>query len=371
MGSEFRSAILGPEGTTRSDSGRLVFAPSTPEELKTVVTSSLANAEKLHLLAASARPWGRTRPDSTVAGVSLSRLGTILKIDARNRVASIEAGVSHESLGNALAKERLRWPVEPVGEHESVGATVVSGLALIHSAGLPDLRHWLLGSQWMLGGGTFLGSGGKTIKNSAGYDITRALVGSFGRIAIPVDFQLRLEAIPERRATAEADVAPGIVEAALRKPQEIESIHLSAMEGAHPSAWISISGRDVDVETALESLREFRLRPSEEGGGQRFNLDSLSKCAQSGAIKWTAGPEACERILVQVSRDLPGHAAFAAPLNRWGIASGPDQRRLGDIISENGGRASIWPPTGDQSSAESIPGYREFRRAFDPHSILV
>ncbi len=91
MGSDLLSAILGPDGTSRSNSGRLVLTPSTPEELELVVTSSASNSEKLHLLEASASSLGRNAPPSTVAGVALSRLNGILDVDAPNRVASVQA----------------------------------------------------------------------------------------------------------------------------------------------------------------------------------------------------------------------------------------------------------------------------------------
>ncbi len=371
MGSDPLSAIVGPDGTARTDSGRLVLAPSTPEELESVVTSAAANAREIHLVEASASPLGRISPASTVPGLSLSRLKRILEVDAANRVVRVEAGVSHESLAKALENEGLRWPIEPFGGHESVAATVVTGFALVRSAGLSDLRHWLLGSRWLLGGGTFLGSGGKTIKNSAGYDITRALVGSLGYISIPVEFQLRVEALPERRMTAIADVRPGLVEATLRKPRGIESIHMSAMGSTDASALISIAGREADVDSAIDGLREFGIRWSEQGDGKQVSFDSLSTGDQRRAVKWTAGSVACARILVQVSKDLPGHAAFATPLSRWGIARGPDQERIEEVISENGGKTSTWPPKNAESDGHRIAGFDEFRRAFDPDSILV
>ena len=370
MGNDFLSAIVGSDGMSRTGSGRLVVAPSTPEELRAVVVSSAASAGRLHLLEASASALGRDCPDPKIAGVSLARMNRILEIDSPNRVARIQPGASHASLASALEREGLRWPVGPLAGHESVVATVVTGLAHVCSAGLPDLRHWILGGRWLLGDGTFAGSGGKTIKNSAGYDVTRALVGSFGYFAIPVELQLRVEALPERRVTATASLEPRLVEAALRITRGIESLCLFTEGDMEASAQISIAGREADVDFALNGLREFDIG-WDEAGGAPAGIDSALTGAHREGVKWTAGPVACARILVEVAANLPGCPALAAPLGRWGIAMGADSDTLDEIISRNGGEASPWPPKRGPGGASGIPGFDEFRRAFDPDGILV
>ena len=371
MGNDFLSAIVGSDGLSWTDSGRLVVAPSTLEELRAVVRSSAANAGRLHLLEASASALGRDSPDQEITGVWLARMNGILEIDPPNRVARIEPGASHASLASALDEEGLRWPVGPLGGHESVAATVVTGLAHVYSAGLPDLRHWLLGGRWLLGDGTFVGSGGKTIKNSAGYDVTRALVGSLGYFAIPVELQLRLETVPERRVTAKASLEPRLVESALQLPRGIESLFLVAKGDTETSVRISIAGREVDVDCALDGLRDFNIGWDESGGGTPAGLESAFTGMPGDGVKWTAGPVACTRILVQIARNLPGCPALAAPLGRWGIAMGPDANAIEEVISRNGGQASPWPPERGSRDASGIPGFDEFRRAFDPDMVLV
>ena len=197
MGNGFLSAIVGSDGLSRTDSGRLVVAPSTPEELRDVVASSATNAERLHLVEASTGVLGREAPGPDTICVSLARMNGIVEIDPPNRVVRVEPGVSHASLASALEGEGLRWPVGPLGGHRSVAATVVTGLSQVQSAGLPDLRHWILGGRWLLGSGTLLGSGGKTIKNSAGYDVTRALVGSLGFLRFQWSFSCGWRRFPK------------------------------------------------------------------------------------------------------------------------------------------------------------------------------
>ena len=371
MGNDFLSAIVGSDGLSRTGSGRLVVAPSTPEELRAVVASSRAKAGRLHLLEASASVLGRERPGAEVTGVSLARMNRILEIDPPNRVARIQPGVSHALLASALEQEGLRWPVRPLGGHESVAETLVAGLAHVHSTGLPDPRHWLLGGQWLLGDGTFLGSGGKTIKNSAGYDVTRALVGSLGYFAIPVELQLRVEAIPERRVTATAPFEPRLVDAALQMPRGVEALLLVAKGDMEASVHISVAGREGDVDSALDGLREFDIEWDEAGGGATAGIDSAFAGGRREGVKWTAGPAACARILARIAAGPAGCPALAAPLSRWGIATGTESDTLHEIISSNGGQASPWPPERGRSDASDIPGFDEFRRAFDPDMVLV
>ncbi len=371
MGSDFLSAIVGSDGLSRTGSGRLVITPSTPEELRAVVTSSAASAGRLHLLEASASALGREPPGQEVTRMSLARMNRILEIDPPNRVARVEPGASHASLAAALENAGLGWPVRPLGGHASVAATVVTGLAHVYSAGLPEMRHWLLGGRWLLGDGTFAGSGGKTIKNSAGYDITRALVGSMGYFAIPVELQLRVETIPERRVTVTASPEPRMVEAALRIPRGVESLCLFTEGDTETSARISIAGREADVDFALDGLREFNIGRDDAGGGTPAGIDAALAEVHGDGVKWTAGAAACARILIQIAETLPGCPALAAPLARWGIAMGPDAGRLDEIISTNGGQASPWPPRRGAGDVSGIPGFDEFRRAFDPDMVLA
>ena len=371
MGNDFLSAIVGSEGLNRTGSDRLVVAPSTPEELRDVVASSATNAEPLHLVEASTGVLGREAPGPDIIGVSLARMNRTLEIDPPNRVVRVEPGVSHEWLASALEREGLRWPVGPLGGHETVAATVVTGLAQVQSAGLPDLRHWILGGRWLLGDGTFMGSGGKTIKNSAGYDVTRALVGSFGYLAIPVEFQLRLETIPERRMIGIGGLDPRLVEAALGMPLGVESLLLVVRADGQATMQFSIAGREADVDSALGGLGGFNVRWDEAQGGPPVDKDSEFSEAYRMGLKWTAGPAACGRILAQIAASLPGCSTFTLPLGRWGIALGSDFDALDELITGNGGQASRWPPDRGPGGVSGIPGFEEFRRAFDPNMALV
>ena len=372
MGNGFPSGIVGSDGLSRTDSGRLVVAPSTPEELRDVVASSATNAEGLHLVEASAGVLGREAPGPDIIGVSLARMNGILEMDSPNRVLRVEPGVSHASLTSALEPGGLRWPVGPLAGHRSVAETVVTGLSQVQSAGLPDLRHWLLGGRWLLGDGTFLGSGGKTIKNSAGYDITRALVGALGFFAIPVELQLRLETIPARRVTGMGSVDQKLVEAALAMPRGVESLLLVVKEDGQATMHISIAGREAEVDSALDGLRGFDGGwDDSQGSGTPIGMDSDFAGAHREGLKWTAGPAACARILARIAGDMPGCPALALPLGRWGIVLGSDLDALDEVISANGGEASPWPPDRGAGGLSGIPGFEEFRRAFDPNMVLV
>ncbi|MCY3802209.1 MAG: FAD-binding oxidoreductase [Chloroflexi bacterium] len=356
---------------SRTGSGRLVVAPSTPEELRAVVASCAANAERLHLIEASANALGREAPSPEIAGVSLARMNGILEIDPPNRVARVEPGVSHASLASALEREGLRWPVGPLCGHRSVAETVVTGLSQVQSAGLPDLRHWILGGRWLLGDGTFLGSGGKTIKNSAGYDITRALVGALGFFAIPVELQLRVETIPERWVTGIGSLDSRLLDEALGRPRGVESLLLVVKGDGQATMQVSIAGREADVDAALDGLWEFDVEWEDAGTGTLAGIDSDLADEDREGVKWTAGPAVCARILTRIAGDLPVCSALALPLGRWGIALGSDLDALDELITGNGGEASQWPPDCGAGGVSGIPGFEEFRRAFDPNMVLV
>ena len=373
MDYEALAAIVGPEGVTRSEVGRINLAPSEPRQLRDLVATAGRLGRKLNLLQATLGPFGR--PDSARAGlaVDLSRMDRILEVDSANLVATIEAGVRHESLSAALAEAHLRWPVAAFGQQRTIAETISTGLGLVKSSIFPDLRHWMLGGRWMLGSGTSLASGGKTVKNSAGYDVSRILVGSFGYSAIPVECHLRLEPIAARQIAFEGGTEPGILSQARSGSTAVESIHVAALPGAGITTVISFAGRVDAVESAVTSMSGVLGNEVSELDWMNRVLGPLSDRAGGGLVRWTAGPDVCARIVAKIAESAPELAAFAAPLSRWGIAAGTDRRKLDEIVAGCRVSTSEWPADFDRlgEGGGGGLGFSHIRNAFDPDSVLV
>jgi glycolate oxidase len=140
--------------------------------------------------------------------LSLERMNRILEIDEANLVAIVEPNVVTGDLQTAVEQRGLFYPPDPA----SLDRSVIGG-NVAESAGGPrafkygTTRHYVLGVRAVLPTGEIIETGGKVVKNVAGYDLTSLLVGSEGTLAIITRVILKLIPLPPARATVRATFA--------------------------------------------------------------------------------------------------------------------------------------------------------------------
>jgi FAD/FMN-containing dehydrogenase len=132
----------------------------------------------------------------SVADLDLSGIDRILEHEAGDLTCTVEAGIRLSVLQTALAVHGQRLSLDPPGD-PTIGACVAGDLAgpLSHRYG--RMRDLLLGVTVVLGDGLVASSGGKVVKNVAGYDLGKLVCGSRGALGVVVRASLRLHPIPE------------------------------------------------------------------------------------------------------------------------------------------------------------------------------
>lgn len=127
-------------------------------------------------------------------------LDRILEHEAGDLTCTVEAGVRLSTLRAALTPARQRLALDPPGD-PTVGACLAVSASgpLRHRYGTP--RDLVLGATLVLGDGTITSSGGKVVKNVAGYDLAKLVCGSRGTLALIGRVSLRLHPLPETTAT--------------------------------------------------------------------------------------------------------------------------------------------------------------------------
>ncbi|MCX6016448.1 MAG: FAD-binding protein [Chloroflexales bacterium] len=136
------------------------------------------------------------RAESTV--IDLRDLKTISDYTPSDLTITVGAGMVLGEIQDILAVNRqwLPWDA-PQHRDATIGGLLASGLSgpLRHGAGSP--RDWLLGMHFVTGDGRIIKSGGKVVKNVAGYDMHKLHIGALGTLGIIAEVSFKLAPLPD------------------------------------------------------------------------------------------------------------------------------------------------------------------------------
>ena len=165
---------------------RVVAAPGSVEELRSAMRE--AHARGLAVIPFGAgrhMALGNAPPRYDVA-LSLARIDRIVEHEPADLTVTVEAGCRLAALQAALAAHGQFLPLDPPAGADDV---TVGGVLAVNAQGA--LRHrfgterdWLIGTDVVQADGTLVHSGGRVVKNVAGYDMTKLYVGSLGTLGV-------------------------------------------------------------------------------------------------------------------------------------------------------------------------------------------
>jgi glycolate oxidase len=135
----------------------------------------------------------------------LTRMNRLLEISPDDLVAVCQPGLRTIELAQAAAAEGLLFPPDP-GSHTtaSIGGNVAECSGGLRALKYGVTRDYVLGVEAVLATGEVIRSGGRLVKDVAGYDLRRLLCGSEGTLAVMTELTLRLLPAPEASGTGMA-----------------------------------------------------------------------------------------------------------------------------------------------------------------------
>ena len=210
-------AIVGPNNvsihttdriTHAYDATRQQFLPDVvvhvenTEQVSRIVR--LAHTEKIPILPRGAGS-GFTGGSLPVRGgivLVLTRMNRIVEIDTDNLIAVVEPGVVTGRLQAEVEKLGLFYPPDPASkDFSTLGGNVAECAGGPRCVKYGVTRDYVLGLEVVLPSGDIIHTGGRTMKNVVGYDLTRLFVGSEGTLGVVTRIILRLLPKPEARKT--------------------------------------------------------------------------------------------------------------------------------------------------------------------------
>jgi glycolate oxidase len=134
--------------------------------------------------------------------IVLTKMDRILEIDRGNLCVITQPGVINADLKAAVAAEGLFYPPDPASfESCSIGGNLGTNAGGLCCVKYGQTREWVLGLEVVLADGTVIRTGGRNVKDVAGYSLTHLFVGSQGTLGIITEATLRLRPRPSPRST--------------------------------------------------------------------------------------------------------------------------------------------------------------------------
>jgi glycolate oxidase FAD binding subunit len=166
--------------------------------------------------------------------IDMSRMSGVVEHAAGDLVARVQAGARMADVAATLAQAGQELALDVPGD-ATVGGIVASGLAGPRRLRYGTPRDLLIGMKMVRADGTVAKSGGKVVKNVAGYDLGKLFAGSAGTLGLITEATFRLHPLPAARAYVTAgyvaaSVACDAVAAAANSPLVSSAVELSRTE---------------------------------------------------------------------------------------------------------------------------------------------
>ncbi len=179
-----------------------IIFPESKEQISEVV--KLANHEKFNIVPRGSGTGlsGGSIPVENSVVIVMTRWNKILEIDTKNLTATVQPGVVTAKLQKEVENIGLFYPPDPASMNVcTIGGNVANNAGGLHGLKYGVTKNYILGIEMILPNGELLKTGGKNMKDVAGYNLRDFIVGSEGTLGIITKVLLKLIPYPSNSVT--------------------------------------------------------------------------------------------------------------------------------------------------------------------------
>ena len=323
--------------------------------------------------------------------LSTRELSGVVSYEPSELVVTVRAGTPLVELEALLAAQGQCLAFEPphFGGGATVGGMVAAGLSGPARVSAGSVRDYVLGATVVNGRGEVLVFGGQVMKNVAGYDVSRLMVGALGTLGLIAEVSLKVLPVAPAEATLRFEMPQA------RALQQLQTwagqplpLNASAWveDGGVPTLFVRLRGARAAVESACQRLGGDRL----DDAGGRISADW--RASRDHTLPWFQARGARDLWRLSVPPGAPVLDLPEAPYiewhggQRWVRALPADGPALRRAAASAGGHAALFmaaATTGGAAAGMALTAsrfaplapalariHRDLKREFDPAGIL-
>ena len=301
------------------------------EQLAEIIRAAVARRQPLRIRGSGSKDFYAHALRGEVLDVRAH--AGIVDYEPTELVITAKAGTPLREIEAALAQggQMLACEAPHFGVDATIGGCVAAGFSGPRRVQAGSVRDFVLGTKIMTAAGDVQSFGGQVMKNVAGFDVSRLMVGSFGTLGVLLEVSLKVLPLPEEEVTLRFDLdETSSIERMNRwagQPLPISGtchsdgvlhMRLSGSSLGLAAARKKIGGEAVsDAAAYWESVREQRLAAFQGGTLWRLSIKSTAPPLNlpgrqviewNGALRWITGDAPAETMFA-AARKAGGHAS--------------------------------------------------------------
>jgi glycolate oxidase FAD binding subunit len=273
------------------------------------VTAALVAANEA---GAAVVPWGSGSqqdlgmpPRRYDLALDLSRLDRVVEYEPADLTVTVEAGVRLGDLQRALGEHGQWLPLSaPLASGATVGGVLATNASGPERYRYGTARDLLIGIGFVLPDGTLAKSGGRVVKNVAGYDLGKLQIGALGSVGVIVQATFKVAPLPARRQTQRVEgTLPGLMSITRAVGDKLLAALAVVISGPSPQGrWrleVEFAGGAAAVQRSLQELETLAaasgLQAAQAAGGVPA-AQPEDRLRVRASVQPSASSACCERL---------------------------------------------------------------------------
>src|SRR4051812_19055169 len=254
------------QGADRVDDGPRPIAGRTPSltarpgsvaELVDVLRDTATSHPAVTVIGEGTKQHLGNPPSDLDLAIDTRGLSGVVEYNPGDLVIRVRAGTSTGQLRDVVAEHGQQLALD-FGDHETVGGVVAANLGGPRRRRYGAVRDLLIGVRFVLADGRVAQSGGRVVKNVAGYDLGKLMTGSLGTLAVLAELTFRLHPGPGHRAVVELDADRAelgeLAHWALRTQHDLAALDYRADLAGRGTVVAVVEGPEAVVAATVERL---------------------------------------------------------------------------------------------------------------------